>query len=198
MSSRKSPKRELEDKELTNAIVENVEVVEPVNVEVVEPANVEVVEPVNVEVVEPANVEVVENKRRKRRRTTKIYETADLRAILGKVFSNSSSCYSPPEVVQVVGWTKHSAKNNAKRLTVLVRRVTCNNNYHQFGGDGRIARSDVLEITTPSHEGYDKLTLKIDDENPYDRDSRYYLKSGKKEVYLMENDLDRTWQWCDY
>lgn len=86
----------------------------------------------------------------KRVRVKKTYTTPELMSILGKVFTISHS-YRSPDVVQVIGWTKNSAKPDAKRRYIFVRRVKFNSNDHQHGGDGRIDETDILALTEPTY-----------------------------------------------
>ena len=132
------------------------------------------------------------------------HENVDLLSVLGRVFVNHWSSYSPPKVVQVIGWTKNSEKPDAKRMTVFVRNVKCDNHHNQFGGHGNIVASDVLDIREPVYKGSHKLTFKVDNDidvdniPDYDQTNfKYYLQLGK-DKYFLENDLDRGYQWCDY
>ena len=137
-------------------------------------------------------------KKIRKTKTEQIHTNSDLNSILGNVYTISHS-YRQPDVVQVVGWTKNSAKPDAKIRFIYVRRVKFISNDHMHGGDGVIDKNDVLVVLKPQHTGDERLTLQS-----------YTEIGGQKEFCLqkreqnyvtqlyLERDLDRRYMWCDY
>lgn len=137
--------------------------------------------------------------RRKRVREKKTYTSPELMSVLGKVFT-CSHCYRSPDVVQVIGWTKNSAKPDAKRRFVFVRRVKFNSNDHMHGGDGRIDQTDVLNITEPTHTGGDER-LTLQNYKTMEGQDDLCLRrrdNGLVEELYREDDLNHFYMWCDY
>lgn len=121
----------------------------------------------------------------------------DIFSILGRVFIKTH-CYREPDVFQVVGWTKHSERPDAKRRTVFVRPVNFNANHHAYGGDGQIDVTDVLDITTPIYNqtnNFVKLTLVLSDDNNVTLRKR---EDGLVSEFYEANPLGLLHTWCDY
>ncbi len=126
------------------------------------------------------------------------YRSPDLMSLLGKVFTMSHS-YRSPDVVQVIGWTKNSAKPDAKRRFIFVRSVNFISNNHMHGGDGKIDQNDILNISEPEYSGDEHLTLQTYTSLEGQED---FCLRRRDENYVTnlypEHDLDHTYMWCDY
>ena len=145
--------------------------------------------------------EVEKKSKRPTKRSKKIeqiYTNDDLNSILGSVYTRSNS-YSRPDVYQVIGWTKNSAKPDAKRRFIFVRRVKFISNDHMHGGDGVIDKNDVLVMTKPEHSGSERLTLQVYD--TVDGQKEFCLQKREENYvtqYFLETNLDHRYMWCDY
>lgn len=102
--------------------------------------------------------------------------------------------------MQVIGWTKNSAKPDAKRRFVFVRRVKFISNNHMHGGDGQIDVTDIQNITEPQHTGgHERLTLQKYTTMQGHQD---FCLRRREENYVTElypeDDVNHKYMWCDY
>jgi hypothetical protein len=123
-----------------------------------------------------------------------------LRDLLGVVFVSTTSSYSPPSVVQVIGWTKNAEKGSAVRQPIIVQGVGMNNVHGPGGGQGTIDQANVVVPQYPIHHGGKQVTLGFTE---YPILGTPILRKGRKgdrcgEYYTQVNDFTKVYHWCEY
>ena len=121
--------------------------------------------------------------------------------ILGVVFAHTAHSYSPPSVLQVIGWTKNAEKPHAVRRTIICRRVQTTNVDYPGGGQGHIDQNTIVErpVQPVYHHGI-QLTLDFSD---YPEIGTPVLRKGRtmnsdSQYYTRVDDLERVYHWCEY
>lgn len=122
--------------------------------------------------------------------------------LLGKIFIYTQS-YNCPDIYQIIGWTKNSVNENAKRRYVIVEPIKLITlGADGYGGSAKIDKTSITStINKPIFRGNQKLCVRLPKEN--DDNDEIWLTRGSVNSSLCEyfheiKNVDEEYNWCWY